>query len=175
MFETIEIIWSVMDPFPAGDAGASVIALFTTAILLFTVLVTYHEMLHAARAWRVLWLVRRLTRDDDDDVFHRQEDVDDVANQISKACPELSSGARKLAESTYEADRSVFTVQAAGDFFPADLIRSTGRGAFVPSAILMAAPGLLTAIGIFGTFVGLVKGLSDYKLALAQADFESGI
>ena len=137
MNETLHIIWRVLDPFPGDEQNAMLVTAFTILILLSSFVVLYHEVLLRFRAFRVSGLVRDMVRgDDSEEIFRNQKDVDDIARDISKACPQLGAGARKLAESTYETDQAIFIVQPAREFFDGELMRGTGRGAFLSPTIL---------------------------------------
>ncbi|MBT3218830.1 MAG: hypothetical protein HN348_07040 [Proteobacteria bacterium] len=170
--DTAAVVWQVLDPFPLAEANGEIIVAFTATIIAFTAFTLYHEALLFFRAWRLLRLIRR---ERDRDAFQTKLEVEDFAKEITRACPQLGPAAQKLVESTYEEDGMVRVRERAIDLFAPELLRSPGRGTILPESVLSSAPGILTGIGIFGTFVGLVKGLGDYQASLETADFETGI
>ncbi|MCB9665821.1 MAG: hypothetical protein H6732_17055 [Alphaproteobacteria bacterium] len=78
----------------------------------------------------------------------------------------LATQVREFAESTHvsQPEGVLFNAFQAADFFRVDrcreeLSRTGNRTPLLPPSVQDVAPGLLTSIGILGTFVGIVVGL----------------
>jgi hypothetical protein len=167
--ETWNAIWQVLDPFPTHEPSGMLVSAFTTVIVVITLITLSQELILALRAGAVLRLVRR-ARSFADAAALRQ-----FADEAARVCPPLGPAVSRLVDSVFEHDGRLFSKVHATDLFTPEQIRSPRGLALVSETVLASMPGVLTGIGIFGTFVGLVKGLGDYKIALDQADFEQGI
>lgn len=87
----------------------------------------------------------------------------------------LAEHVRDFADSTYEVsrdggDHELYSTQLSADLtqaerFRAELGSSSWSLRWLPPAMIDAAPGLLTSIGILGTFLGLVLGLYAARAA----------
>jgi len=154
----LDIFWAV---FPTPNPAEGITPLFWLAFVFFGVLVVLFGFV-------IGWRVRPLRRRADElealcaqlDLQHqgmiRSASIwdDEVAPSL-EAVEYLADSAREFREQCWELDGELHNANQAMDYFP-PLVVDPGHAGFGG-----AVPGLLTALGILGTFVGITVGLGQ--------------
>ena len=178
-------LWAAIQPFPLDETGGELTSTFSAIVLVFFAAVVLGELVLLRRVRRVEKIGRVLGQegfDHFDRVFSEfiveQSDEPPSSDEAEVPpsfvetfihwCPDLAHSASELAEATFRRGKGRFNSHQAADFFDVEVLRRDS--ALVPASVRDAAPGLLTALGIFGTFVGLVYALGGLDLTTVGAE-----
>lgn len=135
--------------------------LFSVTIIAVTLVVCVHELFHYLLGWR---MARTVGRRADSEPFTSRSQLEELVEEVGEKARPLKHGLEELLESTFERHGRLHnSIQAAEFIHIDDVLEANSRLIFSPGLVAVV-PGLLTALGIFGTFLGLVLGLQGLDL-----------
>lgn len=164
MVKTLELSGLLPDfsSFPNVDTPDGLSAVFVVVLMTFFCAFVFYS---ALRFWqareRISWLIELLSLETGNTVFQNRNDLLEKVGKRGGIESHLWSEFDETLIEVVEGDQHrVCNVYDADHFFNAT---SMAPG-ITENRLIAAAPGLLTAIGVIGTFVGLQLGLSGLNI-----------
>lgn len=134
--------------------------IMAAAIFVFSAVVIAAEF-HFLYAARALWSVIKHELPRGGPIWQSEEELADLEQALNEK-PDLgplAGAVREITEATFHRGPVLRNAYQAGDFIDAAWFRAAAGPHIISGAVVAAAPGLLTALGILGTFIGLIAGL----------------